>query len=199
MIAKILTLGGMLATVAWFFWNPNGWIFQWEPIVVFLLSFSGYIAAEKSTHPTLSELRGNPTHQHDIFLYNEFLIVLPSRTIIDFLKRQDFLSDFKLKRISPLRDFISEWDNAEHEFQSLSLEELRKKLMEAGVDLSMKISKYSSPNRSGFQAVRADDLKHIKIHEDRFRQEANLINDAAELFIEIHQQLVREGQKICSV
>ena len=173
-LAKILTLTGMLATVAWFFWNPIGWIFQWEPIVVFLLSLAGFVAAEKTGGKINKE--EDQIHPNDVILFKEFLEVLPSKTFIEFLRQHDFLLEFQLERVDPLRQFIYEWNNAEHEFQDKELENLRKSLMVVGEDLSLKISKYTSPNDSGWQAVRTDRLKHMKEHEERFRQEAKLID-----------------------
>jgi len=187
----------MLSTVAWFFWNPVGWVFQWEPIVVFLLSLAGFIAAEKKG--SISEKGEEVAHSNDIRLFREFLDVLPSNTFIEFLKQHDFLLDFELDSVNPLRQFINEWDNAEHEFQDNELEELRKSLMTAGDDFSSKISKYTSPNSSGRQAVRVDNLKHIDEHEERFESEAKIIDEASDEFVRIHQELVRTGRKKCKL
>ncbi len=117
----------------------------------------------------------------------------------EFLKQHDFLLDFKIETLDPLRKFINEWDNAEHEFEDSELEELRKSLMATGKDLSEKISIYTSPNYSGFQAVRVDKLKHIEEHEERFRKEAKIINSASNEFVRIHQELVRKGRQKCII
>jgi len=191
---KILTITAMLATVAWFFWNPVGWVFQWEPIVVFLLALAGFIAAEKVPRTDASEKNAHP---NDIALFRTFLDTLPSESFIEFLKQHDFLLSFKLNKVDPLRQFLHEWDNAEHEFQDLELESLRKALMEAAEDFSSKISEYTSSNKSGFQAVRVDDLKHVEEHEERFRREARIIDAASDEFVRLHQELVRKGRKIC--
>ncbi len=199
MVTKVLTLGGMLATVAWFFWNPTGWVLQWEPIVVFLALLAGYIAVEKTSQSSKGETTKVSPHPNDVLLYNKFLETLPSNTFIEFLKQHDFLIDFNPESIAPLSDFIYEWNNAEHEFQDGSLEAHREKLMEAAVNLSNKISKYTVQNKSGLLAVRVQDQKHIEEHEQRFREEAKLINEAADQFIELHQNLVREGRTKCNV
>ena len=49
-VLKYLTLAGMLATVAWFFWNPNGWSFDWEPIAAFLAALVMFIAIDISDY-----------------------------------------------------------------------------------------------------------------------------------------------------
>lgn len=196
-LAKVLTVTGMLATVAWFFWNPEGWVFQWEPIVVFLLSLAGFFAAEKTGSSSKQERQVENSHPNDVQLFERLLEVLPSKTFIEFLKQHDFLLDFQLEGVDPLRRFINEWDNAEHEFQDSELEELRKSLMDAGNDLSYKISKYTSQNNSGWQAVRPDRLKHVEEHEERFRKEAGIIDAASDEFVRIHQELVRKGRQKC--
>lgn len=45
-IAKYAALIGLLATEAWFLWNPNGWIFEWEPIVCFVGLLGAYISLD---------------------------------------------------------------------------------------------------------------------------------------------------------
>lgn len=128
-LVKILTITGMLATVAWFFWNPVGWIFQWEPIVAFLLALAGLVAAENTGLSARQVEQDKKAHPNDIHLFGKFLEVLPSKTSIEFLKQHDFLLDFKIETLDPLRKFINEWDNAEHEFEDSELEELRKSLI----------------------------------------------------------------------
>ena len=187
----------MLATVAWFFWNPEGWVFEWEPIVVFLGFLAGFIGAEIKGAPTISI--NNTTHQNDIDLFNDFLTIFPSETFIEFLKGHDFLIDFELESLRPLNQFIYEWDNAEHEFQNQELEQLRSQLMELANDLSNKIGMYSSPNTSGRQAVRVDRRKHQDEHEARFQKEATEINDSADAFTKKQQELVRKGMQLCTV
>ena len=197
--AKIITLAGMLATVAWFFWNPNGWVFQWEPIAAFLFALAGYIAAEKSGENLATNSQKTTTHPNDIRLLNDFLCLMPSGTFIEFLKQHDFLLDFKMEDLSPLRKFINEWDNTEHEFQDIELENIRTDLLKYGIDFFNKVCEYTSPNDAGRQAVRVDRLKHVKEHEDRFREEAKIINDASGEFVKIHQKLTEEGRKKCDL
>jgi len=193
-IVKTLTISAMLATVAWFFWNPVGWVFQWEPVVVFLLSLSGFVATELQG---ARNLRLHSAHPNDIELFKSFLDVLPNATFIEFLKQHDFLIEFKLSDIKPLSRFLLGWDNAAHEFQDESLELLRKELLDSAKKLDQAISKYTSPNSSGWQAVRVDSHKGNSEHEERFRREAAIIDDASDKFIELHQKLVRKGRQLC--
>ncbi len=196
--AKILTLTAMLATVAWFFWNPDGWVFQWEPIVVFLLALAGFVVAEKTEQKAQFETK-ECAHPHDVLLFREFLKTLPSGTFIEFLKQHDFLLDFERDDIRPLRKFIYEWDNAEHEFQDPMIEDLRKDLMKVAEDFSHKISKYTTPNQAGFLTVRSDQMRHVEEHEERFRQEAAIIDSASDEFVRLHQELVRKGRQVCNI
>jgi len=45
-IVKHATLIGLFATEAWFLWNPNGWVFEWEPIVSFVGLFGAYVSLD---------------------------------------------------------------------------------------------------------------------------------------------------------
>lgn len=195
--AKALTLAAMLATVAWFFWNPVGWVFQWEPIVVFLFSLAGFVAAEMADGNAASKQETVPPN--DVALFKEFLVTLPNESFIEFLKQHDFLGEFELESVDPLRKFLHEWENADHEFQNEELEAERLRLLEAANDLSHKISKYTSLNMAGWQAVRVDRLKGEEEHERRFEREAKLINESADNFVEIHQGLVRAGRRLCDL
>lgn len=161
---------------------------------MFLIVLAGFVATEKIGLSSKEERQVEKLHPNDAQLFGEFLDVLPSKTFIEFLKQHDFLLDFRRESVEPLNRFINEWDNAEHEFQDPELEGLRKLLMIAGNDLRHKISKYTSPNYSGRQAVRVDKLKHIEEHEERFRNEAGIINTASGEFVRIHQKLVRKGR-----
>jgi hypothetical protein len=198
-VAKILSLTGMLATVAWFFWNPVGWVFQWEPIVVFLFSLAGFVATEWTGLHRATVSQHDKLHPNDKQLFREFLDRFPTSGVIEFLKGHDFLMEFDLESVGPLRAFLREWDNANHEFQNEDLEMLKKELYEAATDLSQKISKYTSSNESRMQAVRFDKLKHIEEHEKRFEREASLLNEAADKVVSIHQNLVRKGRQLCNL
>ncbi len=193
--AKFLTVFGMLATVAWFFWNPKGWTFQWEPIVVFLLTLAGFVGAEITGRRYQSKADLSAPRDGDVLLLRELIQLLPSDGVIDFLRHHDFLNDFELDAIGPLREFLHRWDNAEHEFHNAELEQLRKELISATEGLSHSISKYTSSNKTGIQAVRVDRLKHIAEHEERFRREADIINSAADEVVQKHQELIRTGRR----
>ena len=196
---KILTISGMLATVAWFFWNPVGWAFQWEPIVVFLFALAGFlgteaISAKHTTGPQKAE-----AYPNDIVLFREFTQLLPSHGPIEFLRRHDFLLEFDMKDVRAFLDFLRLWDNAEHEFQNPELEKLREEFLHATESLVESINKYTVPNRSGLQAVRVDELKHVEEHETRFREESAVINDAAEVVVRLHQDLIRAGRQVLNL
>ncbi|WP_230970439.1 hypothetical protein [Nitrogeniibacter aestuarii] len=194
-IAKLLSIIGMMTTVAWLFWNPIEWEFQWEPFAAFIFSLSSFIATEVSTQ---RRVRTSESHPNDVQLFSKFLKDLPNESFIDFLKEHDFLLDFNLEDLKPLRIFLIEWDNAAHEFQDKDLEVKRKNLMEAGQELMNLIGLYTSPNSGGWQGVRHESLKGNPLHEERFREEARLIDVASDRFVEIHQDLVRTGRRsIC--
>ena len=193
-VAKLLTLCGMLATVAWFFWNPDGWTFDWEPIVVFLLSIAGYVATEFKGHK--NDPKYSP-HPNDAALFARFLLLLPSESVITFIREHHFLDTFDLKKLSPLEEFLCQWDNAAHEFQDETLDSLRKDVLERAREFSLDIATYTFPTSTGFQSVvgEGERLYRDPDSEVRWEKAAKRLNELAEKFAESHDALVREGRK----
>lgn len=195
-IAKYLTMLGMLFNVAWFLWNPDGWIFEWEPIVVFTLTLAGFIAADVYDKP----LHGSANlNSNDAALFKKFQDALPVNGVMRFIKSHDFLGSFNKEDISPMGRFAYEWDNPEHEFIHPTLEELRKEFLTTVNAFNIAVATYTSPNNSGFQAVRVDSQKHDPEHDARFRDEAKIINEAATKTYAAYESLVREARKILSL
>lgn len=197
-ILIIITVLAMNATVAWFLWNPNGWVLQWEPIVVFLtlaIGLLGLLYKEDSGKSLPKNKNTKNAHPSDVKLFQEFIEILPSSGIIYFLKKHDFLTVFHTDDIQPLRKYLQTWDNAEHEFQDPILEKAHKELMKEAKILRDHISRYCFSDEHGRLATRVDRLKHIDEHEERFKREAAKINDAAETVVRLHQELIRHGRR----
>lgn len=181
----------MLCTVAWFLWNPVGWKFEWEPVVVFLFALAGFITTEVANGcgkiPPL-------IHPNDYNLFKNLIELLPSSGPIEFIRRHDFIVEFDRDILKPFKVFIHEWDNAEHEFIDTELEEIRCELYKAVTAFNTSIGKFTSPNPKGYQAVRYEECRDDPNHEKRFREEAEIINNAADKVVEFHQQLIRKGR-----
>ncbi|MFT4997241.1 MAG: hypothetical protein ACI8RO_000580 [Flavobacteriales bacterium] len=192
-IIKIITLLGMLSTVAWFFWNPEGWVFEWEPIVVFLFALAGYVGSEVGSNK-LDHQEKPAANPNDEKLFSKLLDALPSTEVMSFVDKHDFLGDFKNETLRPVYRFFSEWDNSEHEFIDETLESLRKDLLNKIKTFNLVIAKYTAPNNRGFQAVRVDTQKGDPEHEARFAEEATIINNSANELYASHQLLIREAR-----
>lgn len=195
-IAKYLTILGMLFNVAWFLWNPEGWVFEWEPIVAFTLTLAGFITADVYDKPLHASASVN---SNDVALFKKFQNALPVNGVMRFIKDHDFLGSFDKENISPMGKFAYEWDNPEHEFIHPVLEERRKSFLKAVNELNIAIATYTSPNNSGFQAVRVDSQKHDPEHEARFKDEAKIINEAATKAYVAYENLVREARQNLSL
>jgi hypothetical protein len=192
--ARYITIAGMLAIVAWFFWNPEGWVFEWEPVVVFILTLAGFVTAEAAEVYSVSEsaeLKKDQSHPNDVLLAKQFLQSLPSDGGISFLKKHDFLGSFKSDDISDIDRFSYEWNNPDHEFIDSELESLRKKLLDSVTKFGFCTAMYTSPNKRGFQAVRYDQSSYDADEEKRFSVEASEINNAADLVVEAYSSFVR--------
>lgn len=192
-IARYLMLAGMLATVAWFFWNPNNWTPDWEPIVVFLLSLAGFITSDyQSYRETAADDKGDKFSEADNRLFNELRDLLPSNRVIKFLAEHDFGGSFFRQEIEPLRTFRHDWDNAEHEFINQELEALRLALHDrVGVFLNL-IARYTVPIGGQGQSVNPPDSDYGDPERDnRIRRNAEEINNAADDLVQAHQSLIR--------
>ncbi|AQT58895.1 hypothetical protein [Cellvibrio sp. PSBB023] len=188
-LAKYLTILGMLFNVAWFLWNPEGWKFEWEPIVAFTLTLAGFIAADIHDKPK------ETTSPNDIALFKKFQECLPINGAIKFIKEHDFLGSFTIEEISPFNRFVYEWENPEHEFIDIELEALRKELYGLIKEFTQAIGRYSSPNSMGRQSVRVHSQEGIPEFEKKFEQEAGIINNAASAVEACHSNLIRVGRK----
>ena len=196
-IAKYLSLASIMATVAWFFWNPVGWSFEWEPVVVFLASLGAFIGCDWKDHSGAHNAKSEEVaaHPSDVFLFKQLIELLPSTGVIHFLKAHDFLGSFKRDSIRPVEQFLYEWGNAEHEFQDKEIEALKAELYGAARTFDTLIGKYTSPNKHGFQAVRPDQYEGGDQRELEFQREAEEIGDAADLVVAKHQDFVRAGRQ----
>lgn len=196
-VAKYLSLASIMATVAWFFWNPVGWSFGWEPVVVFLASLGAFIGFDWKDHSGThkAEREEIAAHPSDVFLFKRFIELLPSTGVIHFLKTHDFLGSFNRDGIRPIVQFLYDWGNAEHEFQDKEIEALKAELYGAARQFDTLIGKYTSPNKHGFQAVRPDHYEGGDHRELEFQREAEEIGDAADLVVAKHQEFVRAGRQ----
>jgi hypothetical protein len=195
-VAKYLSLASIMATVAWFFWNPAGWSFEWEPVVVFLASLGAFVGFDWKDHSGARKTEEQAgAHPSDIFLFKQLIELLPSSGVIHFLKTHDFLGSFKRDEINPIEEFLYEWGNAEHEFQDKDVEELKGELYVAARKFNTLVGKYTSPNKYGFQAVRPDHYEGGHQRELEFQREAEEIGDAADEVVAKHQEFVRAGRQ----
>lgn len=179
----------MLLNVAWFLWNPNGWTFEWEPVVVFTLTLAGFIGSD--LHLSKAKIRG--LNAHDTHLFRLFKTELANHDTVDFLKHHDFLGAFRIEEIADLNKFMSTWDNASHEFVDESLEILRKNLYKSVSEFCIAIGRLTSPNDMGHRAVVVNELKHDEEHRLRFQNEAKKLNQLADSVVKNIQALLRAG------
>lgn len=193
LIAKYFSLASIMATIAWFFWNPVGWSFEWEPIVVFLASLGVYFGCDWTAYSKAmkSDLIAASVHPSDRFLLKKIVKLLPSTGVIHFLKHHDFLGSFRQREIEPIEQFLYEWNNAEHEFQDEDIEKLKIELFEAARQFIALVGQYTTLNKNGFQAVRPDYYEGGGEREVEFRREANEIGKSADSVVEKHQEFVR--------
>lgn len=192
---KYITLFSMLANVAWFFWNPNGWKFEWEPIVTFFGLFGTYVFIDVKSKKKYSAKKNNIGHNNDINLFKELQKILPSDGPILFIREHDFGGSFDLEHVMPFKKFNYFWTTAEYEFIDQELEELKKNLLKASNAFSQSIAINTSPNKHGFQSVIPTGYDYSEESEKRIRGEIDEMNQAADELFKAHQEIIRAGRK----
>ncbi len=190
MIKKYLTLLGMLLSIAWFFWNPSGWNFNWEPVIVFLGTLVYYLDLDRR------QFKNKMPNKMDVQLFEDLRNLLPSVGPIKFIKDHDFLSSFFSNEIDPFFKFRNEWDNSEHQFVDIELESMRKQLYKSVSEFCNIIALYTSPTPNGFQSVHGMNGNNYDPDKERqYQMEVKEIHDKADVVIETHQLLLSRARE----
>lgn len=162
-------------------------------VVSGLLHNYGFVREKNKKHISpLEKDKSDREIDSDKKLYAKLLADLPFEGPVRILKEHDFLGSFSLEDIRPLNNFSYTWESAENTFIDKDLEGLKNDLLTKITAFNLAIAQYTSPNSSGFQAVRVDSQRHHPEHEARFREEAEIINSAASSAFDSHQALVKE-------
>ena len=158
---------------------------DWEPFITGIAFFAGLIGLEFSE---TKSIKNSP----DIKLFNKLIGLLPSATLIEFLKNKDFGAAFQNDYLDPLRDFNIYWDNAEHEFMNGKLEKKRKELLLEIDEFLDYLAHNTWPLRNGIQSIPAEWEEDQPERWERTKNELNRLSDR---IVIIHQDLVRLAKK----
>lgn len=193
---RYLSLLILLMTVGWFFWNPIGWTFDWEPLVAFVGALITFLGLDLSQYVD-SYKSSTQVHPADMELFEALSYLLPSTKVAKFLKEQNFSGSYRGSSIMPLHTFVDEWNNVEHEFIDVELEELRKSLHDATKDFVHTLNTYSRSLRGDFYSIKPVDYAsnyHPSMDLKR-KQEGDEINSKADVVVEIHQKLFKRARE----
>ncbi|MEZ8146967.1 hypothetical protein [Enterovibrio norvegicus] len=127
----------------------------------------------------------------DTVLFDEFIRLLPSNSeTVYFLKEHDLGDSFHYDKLKGIDEFISDWNDAEHEFINKDLEELRITLLKKMKVFRAKLSSTIQSKGDGWFSIGLNDLE--------FRPEIfalrDELNGMATGVFETHQQLIRTGR-----
>jgi hypothetical protein len=175
-LLKILDIICLIGCVAWYYKNPD-----WEPFITGLGLLAAFIGLEWNES---KEIEKNP----DIILYKKLIDLLPSATIIEYLRNKDFGSAFRNEQIDPLREFCAYYDNAEHEFIDSKLESKKKELLNSANEFLNYLARHTWPLQDGIQSIPAEWQEDQRERWDRTKRELNRLSD---LVVIKHQELVR--------
>ncbi|MBN1397319.1 MAG: hypothetical protein JXA06_04725 [Bacteroidetes bacterium] len=183
-IIKLLTLICLIACIAWYFNKPD-----WEPLITGIGIFSALIGLEFAE---TKSIKNNP----DIVLYRKFIFLIPSATLIEFLKNHDFGGPFDSEILRPLDDFVAYWDNAEHEFVNSKIEKKKEMLLSVIHDFLSCIGHNTYPTHNDSQSIPAEWQEDQRERWNQARQE---LNKLADVVVEKHQELVRIAKNLLHV
>jgi len=135
-------------------------------------------------------------------LLEEFQTLLPSaHGAAAFLREHDLGANFRWDDLTPLGQFIQQWDNAEHRFHDDEVDTERGRLLALASDFLARLSLESGPEVGGWQSVvsgqyrddfrlggRPDDLRRV-----------NALNAMATEVYEQHQRFIENARRRLAV
>ncbi|MEK6644699.1 MAG: hypothetical protein AABZ08_12415 [Planctomycetota bacterium] len=127
-------------------------------------------------------------------LFRRFLLCLPSTGSIEFIRDHDYAGgSFDRDRHEDLENFVTNWDNTEHEFLDCELEEKRQKLMALVNEFLHTMARDTfSVNNSISRASIPPEWRYEQ--SDRFKETTEAINKLVSDVVKKHSDIVRTGR-----
>jgi hypothetical protein len=183
-IIKLLNVLCLLGCAGWYFKHPD-----WEPVITGIGLFGTLLSLEFTETKSIIN---NP----DIKLYNKLIGLIPSSTLIEYLKVWDFGGPFDSEYLDPLRDFNHYWNNAEHEFMNSKLEAKKKELLTVTDEFLACIGHNTWPLHKGYQSIPAEWQEDQPARWEKAQTELNRLSNK---IVTVHQEFVRMAKKILHV
>jgi hypothetical protein len=176
-----------------------GWVwvvsdFGWEPFLVFIPALCGLFLTGSQLHNELSGSRGsNYVHPHDKILFDKLLRMLPANDVIEWIRQNNFAGfSFDRSRLDPIRVFVNEWDNPEHEFIDVDIEHARTQLFESLENFMSTIATETFAMDNGSQSVPPDWERN---DAERFKEVVSRLHGQAQEIVDRHARIVRLGRR----
>ncbi|KQT60571.1 MULTISPECIES: hypothetical protein [unclassified Aureimonas] len=146
-------------------------------------------------YPQLRSL-DDAAREHDDALAEKLLALLPSNGVIRFVDENNMAGFlFRLDRFEPLRTFVYDWNNAEHEFLHPELELAKRSLwqkVDAYVGL-LNAKTYPSRSNSEWFSVPGEwELDHPQM----FRQVVEEFHSLAGEIVALHAEFIRTSKRV---
>jgi len=189
---RCLELLGMFLTFGWAISEGS-----WEPWVAFSLTTGALIFSEYKIYSHISQMESvtKTLHPEDQVLFNKFRELFPSdKGFITFIKNHDMAGgSFALTIFDPLDEFIYHWNNAEHEFIDLDLEDIRSKLLSLCNEYSGLITSNIFPTSNAGQLSIPSDWAWKDTA--KFDRAVEGLHSKANEIIDEHSRLIRIGRR----
>lgn len=132
--------------------------------------------------------------EHDQRLFAEFKALFAGKGLIRAYREHDFLQSFRQDYLVPLHTVAETWDDAAHSFTNKRLEKLRTTFVKAATDLAVTIAGNTIPSGAFVTVIpRGMDSENLS---DVVKQEATEINSKIKPFVDAHEALMREGNRL---
>jgi hypothetical protein len=181
MILRILNVISIIIAAMWVGFNPD-----WASILSLLTLFTSYITIENKSKQ--SGLKSS-----DIKLFQEFMALLPSGSkSIYIIDKHDFQAPFNIKDLADLRQFIGEWEYADHCFIDKRMESTKMKLYNLAAAFNTYLGSNTWHIKNDFFGVPREWENE---QNERYRKTTQTLNKMAHDIFVAYQEFIKIGQK----
>jgi hypothetical protein len=188
-VEDLVAVAVLVGTEAWFLHGYFSGSPEFEPAIAFIAALGVVVAKEPvRTHFSSS----NTNTSHDKNLFDQFLHVFPPESTTRFFREQNFGDSFQRSNIAPLNEFLETWESVEKEFIDKSLEEKRKALYAAALELASEISGRTVPLQGGqLVSVYSDQQRAAGPRPESVIEDARVLNEKASSFLPVYEDFIR--------
>ncbi|NSY70316.1 hypothetical protein G6L35_13880 [Agrobacterium tumefaciens] len=191
--APVLTLA---FTGVWFGYSLHDAAFPWEPVVVGIGAFIGWVVLD---HKSLGHAdSGEMLHPHDKTLGGDLRALFDQRTL-RFLTEQPFGQPFRADLLSSLEILADGWNGTKYEFEEARLDNLSAEIVRLARKLCNKLAEYAGvPARwpEGYLSVPLDSERAEDLFSDRTWERIRELRTISSSLKDQYEKFEREFRRL---